>query len=54
MDLDVFTASGFSSAVAAVVQKKQDSWFVKSLKEQAQIPAFETVGPVMVSEDRAS
>src|SRR3984893_820311 len=49
MDLDVFTATGFSSAVAAVVQKKQDSWFVKSLKEQAQIPTFETVGPVMVS-----
>jgi UDP-GlcNAc:undecaprenyl-phosphate GlcNAc-1-phosphate transferase len=52
MDLDVFTATAFSSAVAAVVEKKLDSWFVRSPKEQTQIPAFETVGPVIGSRVR--
>jgi len=47
MDLDVFTATGFCGAVASMIEKKQDSWFVKGRKEQTQMPAFETVGPVM-------
>jgi len=49
MDPDVFTATGFSRGVAAVVEKKLDSWFVKSHKEQIQLPAFETVGTVIAS-----
>jgi hypothetical protein len=52
MDPDVFTATGFSRAVAAVVEKKLDSWFVKSHKEQVQLPAFETVGTVIGSRVR--
>ena len=49
MDLDVFTATGFCGAVASVIEKKQDSWFVKGRKEQTQMPTFETVGPVIGS-----
>jgi hypothetical protein len=49
MDLDVFTATGFCGAVARVIEKKQDSWFVKGRKEQTQMPAFEAVGPVIGS-----
>src|SRR5712664_2472598 len=49
MDLDVFTATGFCGAVASMIEKKQDSWFVKGRKEQTQMPAFEAVGPVMGS-----
>jgi hypothetical protein len=52
MDPDVFTATGFSRALAAVVEGKLDSWFVKSHKEQAQLPAFETVGTVIASSVR--
>ena len=47
MDLDVFTATEFSSAVAIVVEKMQRSWFVKSQKERSQIPAFKTSPPVI-------
>jgi len=49
MDLDVFTATEFSSAVAIVVEKMQSSWFVKSQKERSPILAFETTGPVIAS-----
>ena len=54
MDLDVFTATEFSSAVAIVVEKMQSSWFVKSQKEWSAIPAFETTGPVIASRIRQS
>jgi hypothetical protein len=47
MDLDVFTATGFSNAVGAVVEKLQDSWFAKTRKEQKQTPEFEKVSPVV-------
>ena len=47
MDLDVFVATGFTNAVAAVVEKMQDSWFAKPRKEQRQMPEFEKVGPVV-------
>ena len=49
MDPDVFTATGFSRAVAGVVEKKLDSWFVMDHKEKIQISAFEKVGPVIAS-----
>src|SRR6266403_5124284 len=54
MDLDVFTTTGFSSAVAARLEKMQDSWFGKTQKERAQRPAFETPGPVVASGARQS
>ena len=41
MDLDVFTETEFSSALAIVVEKMQSSWFVKSQKGRSPIPAFE-------------
>src|SRR6267378_106285 len=41
MDPDVFTETGFSRALAAVVEGKLDSWFVTSHKEQVQLAAFE-------------
>jgi len=49
MDLDVFTATEFSSAVAIVVEKMQSSWFVKSQKGRSQILAFEPAGRVIAS-----
>lgn len=47
MDLDVFTATGFSGAIARVVEKMQDSWFVRKPKERTPIPGFETTSPVI-------
>lgn len=41
IDTDVFTATGFSSAVASVVEKMQDSWFAGPTAEPPQKPAFE-------------
>jgi UDP-GlcNAc:undecaprenyl-phosphate GlcNAc-1-phosphate transferase len=54
MDLDVFTATEFSSAVAIVVEKMQSSRFVKPQKERSPIPAFETARPVIASRVRQS
>jgi hypothetical protein len=54
MDLDVFTATEFSSAVAIVVEKMQSSWFVKSQKGRSHIPAFEPAGRVIASRVRQS
>jgi len=54
MDLEIFTTSGFSGAVAASVEKIQGSWFAKKQREQSQMPAFETVGPVIASRVRQS
>src|SRR5712664_2359138 len=54
MDLEVLTTTGFSSAVAATVEKMQRSWFIKKQKEQSQIPSFDTVGPVIASRVRQS
>jgi hypothetical protein len=54
MDLDILTTTGFSSAVAASVEKMLGSWFIKKQKEQSQIPAFESAGPVMASRVRQS
>src|SRR6266481_182755 len=52
MDPDVFTATGFSRALAAVVEGKLDSWFVMSHKEQVHLAAFEGVGTVIASSVR--
>jgi hypothetical protein len=49
MDLDVFTTTGFSSAVATKVEKMQDSWFGKTQKERTPLPACETPGPDVAS-----
>jgi UDP-GlcNAc:undecaprenyl-phosphate GlcNAc-1-phosphate transferase len=54
MDLDVFTATEFSSAVAIVVEKMQSSWFVKPQKGRSQILAFEPAGRVIASRVRQS
>ena len=54
MDLEIFTTSGFSGAVAASVEKIQGSWFAKKQREQSQMPAFETVGPAIASRVRQS
>lgn len=35
MDLEVFSAAGFCTAVAEVVERMQDSWFIKRRKEKA-------------------
>jgi UDP-GlcNAc:undecaprenyl-phosphate/decaprenyl-phosphate GlcNAc-1-phosphate transferase len=48
IDLDLLTATGFSNAVAAVVEKLQESWVAKIHKEKA-IREFETVRPGMTS-----
>jgi UDP-GlcNAc:undecaprenyl-phosphate GlcNAc-1-phosphate transferase len=49
MDLDLFTSSGFSNAVAASVEKMQNSWFVEKQREQGQKPTFEPAVAVMAS-----
>src|SRR5712692_81543 len=47
MDLDVLTATEFSSAVASVVEKIQNSWFVRT-HEKLKTSAFETAAKTMV------
>jgi len=54
LDLEVFTATGFSSAVAASVEKMLNSWSVKVQKQRNLVPAFETVGAVMAPRTRHS
>jgi UDP-GlcNAc:undecaprenyl-phosphate GlcNAc-1-phosphate transferase len=49
LDLEVFTTTGFSSAVAASLEKMQGSWSVKAQKQRSQTPAFETAAAVMAS-----
>jgi UDP-GlcNAc:undecaprenyl-phosphate/decaprenyl-phosphate GlcNAc-1-phosphate transferase len=54
IDLDVFTATGFSTAAAAVVENIQDAWFGRHT-EQIQTPTFEIIAPtVMASRFRQS
>jgi UDP-GlcNAc:undecaprenyl-phosphate GlcNAc-1-phosphate transferase len=52
IDVEVFTTTGFSSAVASYVEKL-DSWS-KAQKDQTPVPAFEKAGPVIVSRGRHS
>jgi hypothetical protein len=49
IDLDVFTTTGFSSAVAASVGKMQDSWLVKTHKDKTHQPAFDGKAPRSVA-----
>jgi UDP-GlcNAc:undecaprenyl-phosphate/decaprenyl-phosphate GlcNAc-1-phosphate transferase len=44
MDLEVFSGTGFSNAVAAVVEKEKDSWFVRVPKERIPVPGLEATG----------
>jgi UDP-GlcNAc:undecaprenyl-phosphate GlcNAc-1-phosphate transferase len=47
VDLDIFTSTGFSSAVARIVEKKRNSWFVGPHKQVPGIPVFEEPTPVI-------
>lgn len=49
IDLDVFTTSGFTDAVAMVIEKIQDSWFAKRRRERTQVPGLRSARPVVVS-----
>jgi UDP-GlcNAc:undecaprenyl-phosphate/decaprenyl-phosphate GlcNAc-1-phosphate transferase len=49
MDLEVFTTTGFSMAVAAFVEKMQGSWFANTQKERRLIPRFGKANVVMAS-----
>jgi hypothetical protein len=54
MDLDVFTTTGFSAAVAACVEKMQKSWLDKMKKDPGQKPSRELAGTVIASRLRQS
>jgi UDP-GlcNAc:undecaprenyl-phosphate/decaprenyl-phosphate GlcNAc-1-phosphate transferase len=56
LDLEVFTTTGFSSAVAACVEKMLSSWWsFKVQKQRRQVPAFEAAaGAVIASRTRHS
>ena len=47
MDLDVFTTTGFSAAVAACVEKMQKSWLENAKKVSQQRPSRESAGAVI-------
>lgn len=49
IDLDVLAGTDFSNAVAAVVEKLQESGFAKPPKEQPQMRRFEAIGPAIAS-----
>jgi UDP-GlcNAc:undecaprenyl-phosphate/decaprenyl-phosphate GlcNAc-1-phosphate transferase len=48
VDLDIFTSTGFSSAVGRIIEKMWDSWFVvKPHKQTPVIPVLEATSPVI-------
>jgi UDP-GlcNAc:undecaprenyl-phosphate GlcNAc-1-phosphate transferase len=47
VDLDIFTSTGFSSAVARIVEKKRYSWFVGPQKHAPGIRVFESTNPAI-------
>jgi UDP-GlcNAc:undecaprenyl-phosphate/decaprenyl-phosphate GlcNAc-1-phosphate transferase len=49
IDLEVFTATGFSEAVAAAVEKVQESWFAKAPRERTPVPGLRAPRPVIGS-----
>jgi len=49
IDLDVFTSTGFADAVAAVVEKMQDSWFAKARKGRTPTPGLRAARPAVAS-----
>jgi hypothetical protein len=54
MDLDAFTTTGFSHAVAACMEKIQSTWPVHTEEEKSQKPAFEPTGTTIRSGFRQS
>ena len=47
VDLDIFTSTGFASAVARIVEKKRNSLFVGPQKHAPGIPLFESTNPAI-------
>jgi hypothetical protein len=54
MDLDVFTTTGFSDAIAACVENIQNGWPAHSEEEKSQKPAYEPTGTAVRSGFRQS
>jgi UDP-GlcNAc:undecaprenyl-phosphate GlcNAc-1-phosphate transferase len=54
MDLDVFTTTGFSNAVAACVENIQNAWPAQSEEEKSQRPIYEPTGTAVRSGFRQS
>ena len=54
MDLDVFTTTGFSSAVEAAVERFENSWLDNKQEEPSQSPAYEPAAKVLASGIRHS
>jgi hypothetical protein len=54
MDLDAFTMTGFSKAVAACVEKMQNAWPAQSEEEKSQRPIYEPTGTSVRSGFRQS
>jgi UDP-GlcNAc:undecaprenyl-phosphate GlcNAc-1-phosphate transferase len=54
MDLDIFTTTGFSNAVAACVENIQGAWPPLSEEEKTRKPAYEQSGPAIRSRFRQS
>lgn len=49
MDLELFTTTGFSSAVASCVARIQGYWLLQRQREQRRVPVFGTAGQVLGS-----
>jgi UDP-GlcNAc:undecaprenyl-phosphate/decaprenyl-phosphate GlcNAc-1-phosphate transferase len=49
LDLEVLTVTGFSGAVAAIVEKKQNSWFATTRKARPQRPSVGSGSPGIAS-----
>jgi UDP-GlcNAc:undecaprenyl-phosphate GlcNAc-1-phosphate transferase len=54
MDLDAFTTTGFSHAVAACIENIQNAWPAQSVEEKSQRPAYEPTGTAIRSRFRQS
>lgn len=49
LDLEVLTAAGFSAAVAAIVEKKQSSWFATARRARSRALTIKPSGPEIAS-----
>jgi UDP-GlcNAc:undecaprenyl-phosphate GlcNAc-1-phosphate transferase len=54
LDLEVLTTTGFSAAIAAIVEQMQDSLFEKTPRRQSSKPAYSFAGRVVASRARGS
>jgi hypothetical protein len=54
MDLDAFTTTGFSKAIAACVENIQNAWPIQSEEEKSQRPIYEPTGTAVRSGFRQS